>query len=151
MAKQPNTGLKYSIAVGAPTTEDQLGYDALTFDQVKEVTNYPAFGANVAVIESNPLETGITEKYKGFTNFGSTSVDMDLDDTDPGQAALISAAEGANKNTIHSHKLEYPNGEVRYFQGQVFSAQETPGGQNSMITLSANIEISSAILRVAAP
>lgn len=151
MAKQPNTGLKYSIAEGAPATEDGAGYGALSFTQVKEVTNYPPFGATVAVIESNPLETGVTEKYKGFTNFGSTSVDMDLDTEDAGQQAVISAAEGANKALMHSHKLEYPSGEVRYFQGQVFSAQENPGGTNSMITLSANIEISSAILRVAAP
>ena len=151
MAKQPNTGLKYSVAVGAPATEDQVGYDALTFTQALEVTNFPAFGANVALIESNPLETGIVEKYKGFINFGSTSVDMDLDSADAGQQALISAAEGANKASIHSHKLEYPDGELRYFQGPVFSFQETPGGTNSMITANATIEISSAILRVAAP
>lgn len=151
MAKQPNTGIIYSLSAAEPATQDQAGYDALTYTEVGELTNVPAFGASVAVIESNPLKTGVTEKYKGFKNYGSVSFDMDLDDADAGQQLLIEGADGANDAVRYSHKLLYPNGEVRYFQGQIFSFTENPGGTNSMITANSNVEISTPIIRIAAP
>lgn len=151
MAKQPNTGITYSVSAAEPATQDDLGYSALTFTEVGELTNIPAFGSTTAVIESNPLKTGVTEKFKGFKNYGSIALDFDLDADDAGQVLLESGAEGANDTVRYSHKLLYPNGEVRYFQGQVFSFTENPGGQNSMITGNSNVEISTPIIRVTAP
>lgn len=151
MAKQPNTGICYSVVASQPATEDAAGYAALTFIEVGELTNIPAFGSTTAVIESNPLKTGVTEKYKGFKNYGSISLDMDLDLEDAGQLLMVSGAEGDNDTVRYSHELKYPNGEVRYFQGQIFSFTENPGGQNSMVTANSNVEISTPIVRVAAP
>lgn len=150
MAKQPNTGIIYSLSAGQPVSDDESGYDALSYVQAAELTNVPSFGATIAVIESNPLETGIVEKFKGFKNYGSVAFDFDLDDEDAGQQLLISGADGAEDTTVFSHKLEYPNGEVRYFQGQIFSFTETPGGTDSMITANSSVEISTPILRIAA-
>lgn len=152
MAKQTNTGIIYSLAAEEPATQTKEAYESLSFTETCEITNIPAFGATVAVVESNPLKTGVTEKFKGFKNYGSVSLDMDFDlGDDEGQALLESGADGANDAVRYSHKLEYPNGEVRYFQGQIFSFTENPGGQNSMITANANVEISTPIVRVAAP
>lgn len=151
MAKQPNTGIIYSLSAASPATQDAAGYAALSYTEAAELTNIPAFGASVAVIESNPLKTGVTEKFKGFKNYGSVGFDFDLDDADAGQQLLIAGADGAEDTTLFSHKLEYPNGEVRYFQGQVFSFTENPGGTNSMITANSTVEISTPIIRVAAP
>lgn len=151
MAKQPNTGIEYLVSAAEPASQDDTGYSALSFTEVGELTNIPAFGSTTAVIESNPLKTGVTEKFKGFKNYGSLALDFDLDAKDDGQVLLVSGAEGANDAVRYSHKLVYPNGEVRYFQGQIFSFTENPGGQNSMITGNSNVEISTPIVRVEAP
>lgn len=155
MSKMTSTGLIFAVSTGLPATEDQAGYEALTFTPVGGVTGVAAFGAAAALVESNPLATGVTEKYKGFINYGSVAVDADYDDTDAGQAIMEAAAEdystGGAGFDRHSFKVTYQTGAVRYFQGKVFSAPENPGSANSMVTRSMQVEIETAIVRVAAP
>lgn len=151
MGKFTSTGCLISLVAESPATQDEAGYAALTYVQIGETTNIPQFGPTVAVVESNPLETGITEKFKGFINNGSTSVDFDLDDEDPGQILVGEGVTGASKDVRHSFKIEYSTGTIRYFQGKIFSNSETPGGANSMVTGTAQIEIETNILKVAAP
>lgn len=151
MGKFTSTGVTIGLVASPPATNDEAGYAALTYVTIGETTNIPQFGPTVAVVESNPLETGITEKYKGFINNGSTSVDFDIDPDDAGQQLIDDGAIGASKNVRHSFKVAYSSGDVRYFQGKIFSDSETPGSANSMVTGTAQIEIETAILKVAAP
>ena len=151
MGKQTSTGLTVKLSASQPATPDASGYAALTYTEIGEVTNVPSFGPTVAVVESNPLKTGITEKFKGFINNGSTSVDFDVDTEDAGQILLSSGTIGANKDVRHSFVIEYADGSKRYFQGKIFSDSETPGSANSMLTGTAQIEIETEVLKVAAP
>lgn len=151
MATQPTTGIVFSVSAATPATDDQAGYEALTFTEVGELLTIPAFGADTQVITYEPLKDGITKKDKGFINYGSQALVAVMDTEDAGQIIMISAAEGANKLVEHSFKLEYPLGEVRYYQGKVFSYQEEPGSSNSMINVNMNLEINTPILRIAAP
>lgn len=150
MGKFTSTGATIGLVADQPATNDDTGYSALTYVDIGQTTNIPSFGPTVAVVESNPLATGITEKFKGFINNGSTSVDFDLDPTDAGQILVSSATIGANKDVRHSFKIEYSTGDIRYFQGKVFSDSETPGGANSMVSGTAQIEIETVVLKVAA-
>jgi hypothetical protein len=152
MAKETSTGVKVSCVQGEPATFDQLGFEALTFTQIKQVTNIPTFGPEIQVVTSEPLETGITEKFIGFVNYGSTSIEADLDDEDAGQALALNACTpgDASFGASFSFKIEYASGAVRYFVGKFFSANETPGSANSMIGTAMNLEINSKILKVAA-
>lgn len=151
MSKMTSTGITVGIVDALPATYDAAGYAALTYTNIGELNTIPAFGPTVAVVESNPLATGVTEKFKGFTNYGSVALAADYDDEDAGQAVVSAAVEGASKLNRHSFKLTYPTGAVRYWAGKAFSYTEEPGSANSMVGCTMNVEIETPIVRVVAP
>lgn len=151
MAKITSTGTKFSIVADTPATFDAAGYALLTYTEVGEVVDLPEYGANVSVVESNPLATGVTEKFKGFINYGSQSIGLDYDSADAGQQILDDAVTGANKNLEHSVKIEYQDGSVDYYACRVFSYTKAPGSANSMVGSTAQVEINTPVINVAAP
>ena len=151
MAKMTSTGVTLGVVAEAPATFDETGYGALDFVPVGEVVEIPEFGPNAQVVESNPLATGITEKFKGFINYGSVSLGLEIDFEDEGQQIFEDAVEGATKNTRHSFEITYPDGTIEYFSGKVFSYTRNPGSANSMIGSTAQVEIETPIVRVAPP
>lgn len=148
-----STGITLEAVEGVPATFDDTGFAALTFVKIGQIVNIPAFGPTVQVVESNPLETGITEKFVGFVNYGSVALEADYDDEDAGQTLVVSAVDttDASFGKQFSFKLTYSTGAVRYWLGKFFSATENPSGANSMVTTSMNVEIDSPVLKVAAP
>jgi len=150
MAKITSTGTKLSVVAEDPSTFDDVGYEALTFVAVGEVIDLPEYGPNVQVVESNPLATGITEKFKGFINFGSQSMGLEFDAEDAGQIILAAGVEGATKNTQHSFKIEYQDGSVDFYSARIFSYTKAPGSANSMVGSTVQVEINTPITRVAA-
>lgn len=151
--KMTSTGVTIAAVLGAPATFDQAGFEALTFTTIGQVSNIPAFGPTVQVVESNPLATGITEKFVGFVNYGSVALEADYDDTDAGQALVTSAVDtgDASFGQDFSFELTYSTGAKRYWVGKFFSATENPGSANSMVSTSMNVEINTPVLKVAAP
>lgn len=150
-----STGATLEVSASLPATEDETGYDALTYTKIGGITNLGAFGASAAVVESNQLDNIITGKYKGQLNQGSMSIDSEYDPEDAGQAIMFTAVEdvttGGAAFDRHSFKLTYQTGDVRYFGGKVFTATENVGGVNAMVAGSLNVEIETVIVRVAAP
>jgi hypothetical protein len=150
MTKMVSTGITLSVVNALPATYDAVGYAALTYTKIGELNAVPAFGATTAVVEATPLETGIVEKDKGFTNYGSVALTAYFDDADAGQAIMAAAVEGASKFNRHSFKLTYPSGAVRYFAGKVFSYTEEPGSANQHVGCTMSLEIETKIVRVPA-
>lgn len=149
MEVQTSTGLTLSVVADTPATEDQAGYEALSYIEVGEVVSVSEYGASQEVVNHQPLKTGITEKYKGFTNYGSVAVEMGRVASDAGQQALADGTSGgANDFSEHSFKFEYPSGDVDYFQGKIFGYTKNPGGANSIVSASTNIEINTKITEV---
>lgn len=152
MSKQTSTGVSIACVQGRPATLDKAGYEALTYTNIGEVTNIPDFGATIQVVESNPLATGITEKFVGFANNGSVALEADYDDEDAGQSLATDAVDTghASFGQEFSFELTYSSGAKRYWVGRFFSATEVPGSANSMVTTTMNVEINTPILKVAA-
>jgi len=150
MAKLTSTGTKLSVVAEDPATFDDVGYEALTFVEVGEVIDLPEYGPNVQVVESNPLATGITEKFKGFINYGSQSMGLEFDSEDAGQQILADGVEGATKNQQHAVKIEYQDGSIDYYSARIFSYTKAPGSANSMVGSTVQVEINTPITRVAA-
>src|SRR5690625_5832506 len=73
MAKQTSTGITLGVVDETPATNDAAGFGALTFEEVGEVIDIPEYGPNVQVVESQPLATGVTEKFNGFRSEEHTS------------------------------------------------------------------------------
>ena len=147
MAKMTNAGMAVAISASTPATEDVAGYDALTYTSISGVTSIGAFGAVAALVESNPLETGIVEKYKGMRNYGSMTLELDYDPDAAFNTIIEDAVEGATLQNRHSISVTYPDGKIRYFGVKVFSVPENPGGTNSMVTRSVQLELETAIVR----
>ena len=146
-----STGTKVSVVAGKPSTHDKAGFDALTFEVIGEVTNIPEYGASASVVNHDPLATGVTQKEKGFINFGSTSLEMAKDLTDSGQAVLSAGVTGSGKYVEHSFKIEYSDGSMDYFTGKIFSYTKNPGSKDSIVSSTVAIEINTEILEVPAP
>ena len=151
MAKLTSTGTLVSLVAGDPATFDAAGYGDQTFVLVGEVIDLPEYGPNVQVVESNPLATGVTEKFKGFINYGSQSMGLEFDSTNAGQLVMIAAVEGATKNQQHSVKIEYSDGSIDFYSARLFSYTKAPGSANSMVGSTVQVEINTPITRVAAP
>jgi hypothetical protein len=146
MTVQTSTGMQFAIVNGVPATVDQAGFAALTYENVGEVVDIAEIGADVTVVTHLPLATGIVEKLKGFTNFGSSSVSFGRDITDAGQIALKSAAQGANKNNQQSVEITSQDGTKDYFICKIFSYKFTPGSADSIVSATSAIEIESEII-----
>jgi len=96
------------------------------------------------------LLLGVTEKFKGFINNGSQSVGLNFDSEDAGQTVLKDGTEGSTKNQQHAVKIEYQDGSVDFYSARIFSYTKAPGSANSMVGSTANLEINTVIVRVAA-
>jgi hypothetical protein len=149
MAKLTSTGTRLYVSASDPATFDAAGYAALTFTEVGELIDLPEYGPNVTVVESNPLKTGITEKFKGFQNNGSQSMGLEYDSTDAGQLILRTAVIGATKNQQHAIKIEYQDGSIDYYSCRIFSYTKAPGSANSMVGSTVQVEINTPIIEVA--
>lgn len=148
MAVQTSTGITLSVVQDEPATIDAAGFENLTFVEVGEVTEVPEFGPNTEVVTHQPLATGVTEKYPGFTDNGSLAISMGQDAEDAGQTIMLESQELANKGAVYSFSIEFNDGTIDYFTGGIFSYTTNPGGANSMVASSGQIEINSAIIRV---
>ena len=143
-----STKTTLSVVLGTPATEDQAGYEALTFIEVGELTEIPEYGPNYQVVNHEPLKTGRTEKKKGFKDNGSMALNLAYDPADAGQVVLSNGTDGTGEFDDHSFKVEYQDGSVEYFYGQIFSYTRNPGSANSIVGSTAQVEINSDIIRV---
>ena len=145
---QTSTGTLFAIVAASPATLDAAGFGALTYENVGEVTDVAEIGSDTAVVEHKPLATGVVEKFKGFINYGSSSVSFAKDSSDAGQAVMQSGADGANKNVQHSVRVTLQDGTFLYFTVKVFSFKITAGSSDSIVGSTSAIELESLIVEV---
>lgn len=148
MGSTTAAGTGLAISAVLPATNDAAGYAALTFTEVGGPEQLGAFGASNEVITFQPLK-GPAEKHKGGTNYGAIQPSIAHDDEDAGQTLLRTAAD--NQTDLYAFQVTYPSGAKRYFQGRVFGYPENVGAANSIIMANPSIEISTKVVKVAAP
>lgn len=151
MGKQTSTGVQLAVVAALPATNDAAGYEALTWVTVGEVIDLPAYGPEVQVVTSEPLATGITQKFNGFINYGSISMGLEQDLDDAGQVILEAGVPVPPAQfTPHSFRVTLPDGRIDYFNGGIFSYTTDIGSANSMVGSTCTIEINSNVVRVPA-
>lgn len=95
-------------------------------------------------------------KLKGTANAGQMQNNFASLPDDPGQIALLAAAQPSNKDN-YAFRVDLsdvpPPGtpSKRFFIGLVMAGQEQGGGANTAQLMSATVEINSNIVRVPAP
>lgn len=151
MSTEVRTSAGSSIAISAslPATEDQTGYEALTFTTIGEITNIGEFGRTYEEATHNPLASRRTEKYRGAYDPGSLTLEM-ANVEDAGQALLIANRDDAT-DPNYSFKITDKGGRVYYMQGLVMQYSPTIGTTSDIITAACNVAINSDIVEIAAP
>jgi len=149
MGSSTAAGSTIAISAAAPATRDATGYAALTFTEVGGVDKIGSLGAAFAVVEFKPLK-GATEKHKGSVNYGSLQPSFAIDEADAGQTLVRTAADDATSK-LYSFMVTYPTGAKRYFGGRVFGNPETADNADTILMAAPTVEISTPIVKVAAP
>ena len=116
------------------------------------------FGDNAQAITVQLVNRGRDVKLKGTSNAGQMQNNFAILRDDPGQIALISAAEGSNKNN-YAFKVVgndkpasgvAPKATEQFFIGLVMSATEQGGNANTARLMQVTVEINSNIVTVPA-
>ena len=145
MSVMTSTETRWFVSAALPSTYDAAGYSALTWTEVNEVTTIPTYGSVREVVPHNPLKTGVTEKRKGFVNYGSVALEAGFDASDAGQDIMRA---NANAFTDIAFKIQYQDGSIDYTAGQVFSSTKTAGSANSIVGTTFNVEFNKPIVEV---
>jgi hypothetical protein len=140
-------GTTIAVSAAAPATLNAAGFAALTYTTIGEVTDIPEFGASRELVTHNAIDTIDTIKRKGSRNNGSVALNIASDEDDAGQA-LLEAGEADDAS--YSFKVTFQSGAIKYFTAQVMSFTTIIGSVNSIVSISAMLEIDSAIVKVAA-
>jgi len=126
------SGTGLYVSAGVPATYDAAGYAALVWTEVGEVESLPDFGGKATVATFTALKDGIVNKKKGSIDYGEMAIPLGMKTTDTGQAALMSAFDGANKNVVHSVKVSNSEIGVIYFTAETTSYTYNIGDANAI-------------------
>lgn len=148
MSVNTSLGITIAVTTSAPATEDEAGYEALTYTNIGEVVNIGEIGPSAAVVNHDAIDKGYTQKFKGQINYGSMPLQLGRDIDDAGQIILKAGADGAAKYTVHTWKVTHPVGLVQYFRGMVFGYTTNIGGSNTVVGANATVELNSPVLDV---
>lgn len=140
-----SAGSKVYLSAGVPATFNSAGFAALTYTEVKEITDLGMIGPESSVILHNPVNENVTYKIKGTRNNGSVDLKGARATSDAGQTLLIAAEASA---APYAMKIELSTGTVIYAQVLVMSYKTSVGGQNQITTIEAKCEVSGAIVTV---
>lgn len=160
MALNPyaTSGTRIYIAPAATAEPaNATAYAALTWTEIGNVASYAAFGDTVNIINAPVVGDSRVRKATGSRDAGNMTLRVYPDDSDAGQTALIA---GSTTGSTYPIRIDYPNaskvvqpgGTVakRYFMAIVAGGQETPGGNEDIVTSEYTLALTSAITRVAA-
>ena len=143
MTAQTSAGTSIALSASAPATYDAVGFAALTFTALGEVTNIGEFGRVYNLVTHNPLATRRTEKYKGSFDDGSLSLDLAVDRTDAGQ---ILAKAALASDDSYSFQVTYQDGTIDYFSAKTMSFTTNPASVDSILAGSIAIEVDNDII-----
>jgi len=128
MATAPVTlvGCTVHIVASTPATEDQTGYEALSFTEVGEVLSVPQTGNTSNAGTLNLLKTGLTQHYNGSQIVSPFTVPYKYNRSDAGQVIVRA---GENGTAEHTMKITDPDGDDYYIQGvigSILQSERTP-------------------------
>jgi len=144
------TGANVAVSIGTTTPmADAAAYALDTWVAVGGVESIGSFGDSSAEVTFTGLTDARVQKLKGARDAGTLSIAMAFIGGDTGQDALATA-EADDTSANYNFKVEYSDGEVRYFAGQVASVVEEVSGANSVLMLNCEVRINTPIVKVAA-
>ncbi|MFC0709224.1 phage tail tube protein [Azorhizophilus paspali] len=147
-----SAGIRFYIgpAYSSPIQETSAGLtaalaalEALTYVEVGEVEDAGEIGDTVGTTTFTALSNRRARKYKTIFDAGEQQLVIGLDGADAGQAALKAAQK---VKSDYAFKVDYGDGSVDYYVGQVTSVRKALGTAESIRKLNVGIAINSAIV-----
>lgn len=146
MAVMTSAGSTLSIATGSPTTYDAVGFTALTYVAVGEVTDIGEItNREYSVVNHNPIGTRTVKKLKGSYNTGSIQIQMGRDSLNAGQTALRAALLSDND---YSFKVTLQDLSKIHFIGKIVSVKTVIGSVDQVTGLNCMVELSGDVVEV---
>lgn len=148
-----SAGVKVFIGDAMPATLDAVGYEAVDWEEIGEVTDIPEFGKTYNLVTHNPIADRKTFKRKGSYNNGNLSMTIAKAPTDGGQSRCIVALDNDNPQPFKIEYNDAPEGgtpTIDYFPGLVMSYTTNIGNVDSIMGSSLQVEIDGDILTVPA-
>jgi hypothetical protein len=134
------SGTILAISLAKPATLDAAGFAALTYTRVGEITDFGAITRQWQTVEHKPVESRMTKKTKGGYNPGQQTFNFGKDFSDAGQIAVRNAWASPNEVSI---KVSFSNDVVMYYTCLVTKEEMNPGGVDSNVNGSFDVEITS--------
>lgn len=114
-------GSTLGIVASTPSTEDQSGYEALSFTTVGQVISIGELGDTSEDVTFDLLATGRRSHVSGVKDLGEIPVAIEYTRDDAGLTILEAANNG---NTTHSFRVTDTDGDDYYFQGLVANMRD---------------------------
>lgn len=155
MAVQTVAGTKISISATKPATYNAVGYAAVTgWGLVGEITDGGSHGKVWTPVPHNPIDTRTEQILKGGVKLGTKTLQLAIDDDDPGQIIIKDALDS---DASYSFKVEYQDGAIDYFQALVMSFEKAAASSDSIRSATVSLALTGpkgdlvGIVEVAAP
>tara|TARA_R110000782_G_C14819221_1_gene413865 strand:- start:20415 stop:20876 length:462 start_codon:yes stop_codon:yes gene_type:complete len=142
-------GSALAVSAALPATDDEAGYGALTYTAIELASDLGEFGPTDALVTFTPITDAVVQKAQGSRNYGSQEVQMAYSTEDDAGVAILDAAHAARASV--SCKMTLPDGAVRFYKTKCMGVREIIGGADTVIGLATTLEITSALVKVAAP
>ncbi len=134
-------GTKIGISASTPATYDVAGYEVLSYTNIGNIEDGGEHGREYAEVTFNPIDTRGTRKYKGSFNEGSKTLSIAYDSDDSGMILLKQALDSDGD---YSFEVEYPNGDIDFFQAKVLTLTKATGGVDTMRMASVTLSITTS-------
>jgi uncharacterized iron-regulated membrane protein len=108
------------------------------FVPVKNVKSYSGFDGAATSLDATDLDSTAKENVLGLQDWGSFSIDVNIDYADPGQAAMLASKRASTKK---NYQLTLPSGDVATFLASVNSFP-IAGGTDALLTATIALTIS---------
>lgn len=134
------------VSATNPATYDKAGFEALTWTEVGEVTEIPAFGKIYNIVTHLPLKSRQTIKRKGSYDNGDVEVMYAYDVNDDAGQVIMTAAVDSDNSYAFKVDIKDPALKSCYFTAQVTSQPLTVGSTDSIVMMSSTLAIDNDIL-----
>lgn len=146
MAVATSAGSKIAISIPLPATQDDTGYEALTFEDIGEVESIDEYGITYNPVTFTALADRRTRKFKGSYDPGDPTVSIAIDRDDAGQDDCRTAL---NQDENVAFSVTYQDGTIDYFEAKVLSFTTNVGSVEDITMASMQIGINSDLVTVA--
>lgn len=142
-------GTTIAVSASDPATFDAAGYGALTYTSIDLASEAGEVGPQDNLVTFTPLSDSVVQKAQGSRNYGSQPLNAAYSTEGDAGIAILETAHAA-RNSV-SVEMTLPDGAKRYYQAKCMGVREIFGGADTVLGLQTTLEITTEVIKVAAP